>query len=80
VLLLALVSTGLREDDAVVSYHPDPRPSLRARLRLALHDSRGRDDLNRLIHHERGRYCAKPQFPSARRTRATSWCCGSGLL
>jgi len=33
---------GLREDDAVVSYHPDPRPSLRARLRLALHDSRGR--------------------------------------
>jgi len=40
----------------VVSYHPDPRPSLRARLRLALHDSRGIDDLNRLVHHERGRY------------------------
>ena len=29
------------DDDAVVSYHPDPRPSLRARLPLALHDSRG---------------------------------------
>ncbi len=26
----------------MVSYHPDPRPSLRARLRLALRDSRGR--------------------------------------
>ena len=26
----------------MVSYHPDPRPSLRARLRLALHDSRRR--------------------------------------
>jgi uridine kinase len=48
--------TGLREDDAVVSYHPDPRPSLRARLRLALHDSRGIDNLNPLIHHQRGRY------------------------
>ena len=24
VLLLAVSSTGLREDDAVVSYHPDP--------------------------------------------------------
>src|SRR5439155_8134679 len=38
----ACLRQGLREDDAVVSYHPDPRPSLRARLRLALHDSRGR--------------------------------------
>jgi hypothetical protein len=33
---------GLREDDAVVSYHPDPRPPLRVRLRLALRDGRGR--------------------------------------
>ena len=39
----------------MVSYHPDPRPSLRARLRLALHDSRGKQ-LNRLVHHEPGRY------------------------
>src|SRR6266542_962338 len=46
VLLLALVSTGLREDDAVVSYHPDPPQLLRARLRLALH-SRGGEELNR---------------------------------
>src|SRR5581483_11525277 len=37
-----VVSEPTREDDAVVSYHPDPRPSFRARLRLALHDSRGR--------------------------------------
>jgi len=55
VLLLALVSTGLREDDAVVSYHPDPPQLLRARLRLALH-SRGEQELNGLVHHERGRY------------------------
>src|SRR5262249_10810034 len=48
-------STPTREDDAVVSYHPDPRPSLRARLRLALHDSRGRT-LNPAVHHARGRY------------------------
>ena len=39
----------------MVSYHPHPRPSLRARLRLALHDSGG-EHFNRLVHHERGRY------------------------
>jgi ferredoxin-NADP reductase/MOSC domain-containing protein YiiM/ferredoxin len=39
----------------VVSYHPDPPQLLRARLRLALH-SRGGEELNRLVHHERGRY------------------------
>ncbi len=32
-----------------------PPQLLRARLRLALH-SRGGEDLNRLVHHERGRY------------------------
>ena len=41
----------------MVSYHPDPPQLLRARLRLALH-SRGGDNLNRLVHHERGRYCS----------------------
>jgi hypothetical protein len=55
VILLAEFSTRPREDDAVVSYHPDPPQLLRARLRLAL-DSRGGEDLNRLVHHERGRY------------------------
>ena len=39
----------------MVSYHPDPPQLLRARLRLALH-SCGGEDLNRLVHHERGRY------------------------
>ena len=39
----------------MVSYHPDPPQLLRARLRLALH-SRGGENLNRLVHHERGRY------------------------
>ena len=34
---------------------PDPPQLLRARLRLALHGSGG-NDLNRLVHHERGRY------------------------
>ena len=43
----------------MVSYHPDPPQLLRARLRLALH-SRGGEDLNRLVHHERGRYSSKP--------------------
>jgi hypothetical protein len=55
VLLLAEVSTGPREDDAVVSYHPGPPQLLRARFRLALH-SHGGGTLNRLVHHERGRY------------------------
>jgi hypothetical protein len=50
-----VVSTPTREDDAVVSHHPDRRPSLGARLRLALHDSRGRT-LNPVVHHERERY------------------------
>jgi hypothetical protein len=35
-----------------------PPQLLRARLRLALH-SRGGENLNRLVHHERGRYCRK---------------------
>src|SRR5436190_13967403 len=53
---------GLREDDAVVSYHPDPPQLLRARLRLALH-SRGGEEPNRLVHHERGRYfVSAPQY------------------
>jgi hypothetical protein len=39
----------------VVSYHPHPPQLLRARLRLALH-SHGGEELNRLVHHERGRY------------------------
>ena len=39
----------------MVSYHPDPPQLLRARLQLALH-SRGGQELNQLIHHERGRY------------------------
>lgn len=42
----------------MVSYHPDPPQPLRARLRRALH-SYGGKDLNRPIHHERGRYCFK---------------------
>jgi hypothetical protein len=74
-LLLADVSTGLREDDAVVSYHPDPRPSLRARLRLALRDRRGRDDLNRPVHHERGRcslFGCPRHIVDARRCGATA--------
>ena len=41
----------------MVSYHPDPPQLLRARLRLALH-SYGGEDLNRLVHHEQGRYFA----------------------
>ena len=34
---------------------PTPPQLLRARLRLALHSSGG-EDLNRLVHHEWGRY------------------------
>jgi hypothetical protein len=48
----------------VVSYHPDPPQLLRARLRLALH-SRGGKDLNRLVHHERGRYSRETGFSGA---------------
>jgi len=55
--------TGLREDDTVVSYHPPPPQLLRTRLRLALHSSGG-NNLNRLVHHERGRYC---RFPGCNR-------------
>ena len=39
----------------MVSYHPDPPQPLRARLRLALHGYGG-NNLNRLVHHQRGRY------------------------
>jgi hypothetical protein len=40
---------------AVVSYHPDPLQLLRARLPLAL-NSRGGNNINRVVHGELGRY------------------------
>ena len=71
-LLLYECLTGPREDDAVVSYHPDPPQLLRARLRLALH-SRGGEDLNRLVHHERGRYSSPLALAAADCLEADGW-------